>query len=295
MRSCVSTGINANFARYEKGDSAVVVTQSDILKTVQALGLREQPLCVHASLRSFGWVEGGAQTVIDGMLAAGCTVLVPAFSDEFGVPPLPTMHRLQNGSDYDWVMRKAWPGVGKIYTPESNAIESAEMGAIPAAVIQMPGRSRGNHPLCSFAAVGPLAQTLVAGQAPFAVNAPLATLAAMNGYVVLMGVGLESMTLLHLAEQQAERNLFRRWANDRHGKTIEVEMGGCSDGFGKLEPILAPLLMKAQVGQSHWRIFPARATLTVATEAIRCDPRITHCGRSPCRCDDAVLGGPLLP
>lgn len=81
-------------------------------------------------------MEGGARTIIDGLVAAGCTVLVPAFSDEFGVAPLPTMHRLQNGSDYDWVMRKAWPGVGKIYTPASNAIEKAEMGAIPAAVLQ---------------------------------------------------------------------------------------------------------------------------------------------------------------
>jgi aminoglycoside N3'-acetyltransferase len=272
----------------------IMVTKNEIFAATQALGLAGQPLCVHASLRSFGWVEGGAQAVVDGLLDAGCTVLVPAFSDEFGVPPLPTMHRQQNGSDEAWVMSKAWPGVGKIYTPESNAIEIAEMGAIPAAVLQMPGRSRGDHPLCSFAAVGPHAQALIAPQRPLAVNAPLAALAAMNGSIVLMGVGLESMTLLHLAEQQAGRNLFRRWANNRQGETMEVETGGCSDGFGQLEPILAPLMTKKQVGHSQWRVFPAKATLAAATEAIRREPGITHCGRSPCRCDDAVLGGPLL-
>jgi aminoglycoside N3'-acetyltransferase len=86
------------------------------------------------------------------------------------------------------------------------------MGAIAAAVVQMPGRSRGNHPICSFAAVGPHAQSLVAHQSPLAVNAPLAALADCSGYVVLMGVGLNCMTLLHLAEQQAGRNLFRHWA-----------------------------------------------------------------------------------
>lgn len=271
-----------------------MVTKPDIHHAIQALGLANQPLCVHASLRSFGWVEGGAQTIIEGLLAASCTVLVPAFSDKFGVAPLPTMHRLQNGSDYDWVMRKAWPGVDKIYTPASNAIEKAEMGAIPAAVVQWPDRQRGNHPLCSFAALGPLAEVLVATQAPLAVNAPLKTLAELKGYVVLMGVGLESMTLLHLAEQQAGRNPFRRWANDQNGETMEVEMGGCSDGFGKLAAILAPLMRETQVGQSHWRIFPAQETLTLAADAIRRDPLLTHCGRSPCRCDDAVLGGPLL-
>lgn len=271
-----------------------MVTKADVQQAIQALGLANQPLCVHASLRSFGWVDGGADALIAGLLAAGCTLLVPAFSDEFGVPPLPTMVRLQNGSDYDWVMRKAWPGVGKIYTPASTAIEKAEMGAIPAAVVQRPERSRGNHPLCSFAALGPLAAMLVATQAPLAVNAPLKTLAELKGYVVLMGVGLERMTLLHLAEQQAGRNLFRRWANDQNGETIEVEMGGCSDGFGKLAAILAPLMREMQVGQSHWRIFPARETLTLAADTIRRDPLLTHCGRSPCRCDDAVLGGPLL-
>lgn len=271
-----------------------IVTKTDIYHAVQALGLANQPLCIHASLRSFGWVDGGAQTIIEGLLAAGCTVLTPAFSDEFGVAPLPTMHRLQNGSDYDWAMRKAWPGVDKIYTPASNAIEKAEMGAMPAAVLQRPDRHRGNHPLCSFAALGPLAEVLVAMQAPLAVNAPLAALVENKGSIVLMGVGLESMTLLHLAEQSAGRNLFRRWANDQHGKTIEVEMGGCSDGFGKLATLLAPLMRETQVGQSHWRIFPARETLALAADAIRRNPRLTHCGRSPCRCDDAVLGGPLL-
>ena len=271
-----------------------MVTKTDVQQAIQELGLANQPLCVHASLRSFGWVGGGADAIIDGVVAAGCTLLVPAFSDEFGVPPLPTMFRLQNGSDYEWAMRKAWPGIGKIYTPASTALEIAEMGAVPAAVVQRPDRQRGNHPLCSFAAVGPLAAVLVATQAPLAVNAPLVTLAELQGYVVLMGVGLESMTLLHLAEQHAGRNLFRRWANDQHGETIEVEMGGCSDGFGKLATFLEPLMTEIVVGQSHWRVFPAQETLTVAAEAIQRDPRLTHCGRSPCRCDDAVLGGPLL-
>lgn len=237
---------------------AVMVTKTLIHDTIQALGLANQALCVHSSLRSFGWVEGGAQAIVDALLLAGCTVLVPTFSDEFGVPPLPTMHRLQNGSDYEWVMNKAWPGVGKIYTPASNAIELSEMGAISAAVLQMPGRWRGNHPLCSFSAVGPDAMVLVGDQAPLAVNAPLAALAERNGYVVLMGVGLNCMTLLHLAEQQAGRNMFRRWANDLTGNPIEVETGGCSAGFGKLAPVLASLVVETRSAKVIGRSFPPK-------------------------------------
>ena len=271
-----------------------MITQGQIEAAIHELGLAGQPICLHASLRSFGWVDGGAQSVIDGLLAADCTILVPTFSDEYAVAPLPTMQRPRNGTDYVWAMQQSWPGVNKIYTPESNALEVAEMGVIPQTVLQMEGRQRGNHPLCSFAAIGPQAEELIIAQSPLAVNAPLTTLVALGGTVLLTGVGLASMTLLHLAEEEAGRNLFRRWARDHTGRTIEVEMGGCSDGFESLAPILAPFERWIMVGSSQWRSYPAAETVAAAAAAIRRDPMITHCGKSPCRCDDAILGGPIL-
>lgn len=41
------------------------------------------------------------------------------------------------------------------------------------------------------------------------VCAPLQTLSEQDGYIVLAGVGFEKMTLLHLAEKNAGRKLFR--------------------------------------------------------------------------------------
>ena len=259
---------------------------------VRFLNLSGQALCIHSSLRSFGRVDGGARTVVDALLEEGCTVLVPTFT-EYGVPPPPQRRPARNGWDYD-NFTQVWEGIDKVYTPATNELDQAGMGAIPAVVVQMPGRIRGNHPLCSFTAVRPLAHALIAAQAPLDVNAPLAALAAVGGFVVLMGVGLDTMTLLHLAEQHAGRTLFRRWANGPDRETLEVETGGCSDGFDKLEPFLAPVMQEATVGNSQWRIFPAQRTLALAAETIRRTPMITHCGKSPCRCDDAVLGGPLL-
>jgi len=169
------------------------------------------------------------------------------------------------------------------------------MGAIPAAVVAMPRRVRGNHPLCSFTAVGPLAEELMAGQEPLEVFRPLRALSEAGGYVVLMGVGLEAMTLIHLAEQMAGRNLFRRWANGPDGRPIEVETGGCSLGFGKFNPVFASLTRKTNVGQSAWSILPAKEALQAAIRAIRDDAYITHCADAECgRCDDAVMGGPLV-
>ena len=37
--------------------------------------------------------------------------------------------------------------------------------------------------------------------------------------------------------------------------------GGCSDGFGKFAPILAPVMQSTVVGQSEWRVYPALETL----------------------------------
>lgn len=73
------------------------------------------------------------------------------------------------------------------------------------------------------------------------VCAPPKDVAEANGSVILMGVGLGTMTLIHLAERMSGRNLFRRWANGPGGQPMEVEVSGCSDGFGNLEQILSPL------------------------------------------------------
>lgn len=274
-------------------EASVSVTIVDIEQAARTLGLDGRPVCVHGSPRSFGYVEGGAATVVDGLLAQARTVLALAFStDTFAVAPPPDQRPERNGSDY--ARTGSAPGHGRVYTPVSDQIERG-LGAIPAAVLARAGRKRGDHPLNSFAAVGPLARQLIAGQTGDRVYAPLEALAEERGAVLLIGVGLTSMTLLHLAEERAGRTLFRRWANGPDGRPRMVQAGGCSDGFGRLAPVLAPFQQETRVGASRWLAFPAAAALRAAVAAIRADPSITHCGNRACeRCNDAVLGGPIL-
>ena len=270
-----------------------MVSKETVTDAVRQLGLSGRALCVHASLRSFGKVEGGALAVVDGLLAEGCTVMVPAFSWTFAVPPTDS-RPARNGWDYE-AYAGPTEGIGRVYTPDTVEIDERDMGAVAAEVIARPERLRGNHPLCSFAALGPVANKLIAEQAPLRVSAPLEALAEADGFVILMGVGLENMTLLHVAEQLAGRNPFRRWANGPDGQAMQVEVGGCSHGFAGFEPILSPLTKERRVGESLWRILPAKAALAVAAAAIRENPMITHCCDSQCgRCRDAVLGGPIL-
>lgn len=274
--------------------AAQPVTQSEVQAALRRLGLAGRPVCVHASLRSFGRVAGGAQTLVAAFLAKGCTLLASSFSYDFAIEPPPELQVARNGIHYDRPYPGGAAGAGRIYTPAAQEVDP-DMGALAAAVVQHSGRVRGDHPLNSFSAVGPLAARLIAGQAPSAVYAPLRALVEAGGWVLLMGVALENMTLLHLAEQEAGRVLFRRWANDRQGRAQRVEAGGCSDGFGRLAPALAAWQRETVVGRSRWLLFPARAALAAAAAAMRADPQITHCGNPDCeRCNDAVLGGPLV-
>ena len=275
--------------RYDRGVAAAV-TRDDIRRGIRELELGERTVLVHSSLRSFGRVAGGADTVVDAFLDEGVTLVVPTFAATvYGVSPPEGMRPERNGYDYDVVHES--PGRDRVFTTASNEL-SRSMGAIPAAVLARPERVRGNNALCSFAAVGPRAE-LVREQRPLDVYAPLRILAARDGFVLLAGVELERMTLIHLAEERAGRTLFRRWANAEDGRPMELEVGSCSDGFGGLEPVLGPLARETKVGRSRWRAFPARAALEAASEAIRNNPAITRCGAPDCpRCRDAAAGGP---
>jgi aminoglycoside 3-N-acetyltransferase len=266
----------------------------DIRAPIREHGLTGKAVCLHASLRSFGSPTPDADEVIDAFLDEGCTVMVPTFSHEvYGVIPPAHLRPDRNGTRYDdGAVTDA--GQTRIYDPSSVELSSG-MGALPRTLVRRPDRIRGDHPISSFAALGPKARRLISGQSPSDVYAPLAALAKVGGYVVLIGAGLNRMTLIHLAEKRAGRVLFRRWANGPNGRPAMIESGGCSEGFEKFAPALAPVQTARDVGESRWRIFPAKSALNIATHAIRRDPGITHCGDAACnRCNDAVRGGPLL-
>ena len=252
------------------------VTSVDVHAAVTQMNLTGQPLCVHASLSSFGHVQGGAQTVVEGLLQQGCTVMVPTHSYSAYHIPAP-----ENGT-----IDPSAPA----YTPDSNAIDAQNMGAIPVYVLHKARRVRGNHPLDSFTALGPLASQLVEGQSAEDVYAPVRVLGELGGAVVLMGVSLNRLTALHHAERLAGRPLFKLWARGLDGQLIQARLGGCSEGFVNFDPILAPIERQIRVGQSLWRIFPVEPLLALAVDAIRTNPRITHCGNAECNECNANIG-----
>ncbi len=271
----------------------MTVTKSDITKAIDSLNLKNRAICLHSSLSSFGHVAGGAKSVIEAFLDSGCTLLVPGFTYDYTISPPLDMRPLRNGMNYEKEVGNFVPNE-KIYTVDSNAI-SKSLGTIPYEILHMPQRKRGYHPINSFVAIGPKASELVAKQTAQDVYAPLRALCEMDGVVLLMGVDLTKMTAIHYAEELAGRNLFVRWANGPDGKPMCASVGSCSNGFNQLAPFVEGIETRIEVGNSLWRVFPAKDVIARCADAIRENQEITRCNNPDCdRCNDATQGGPIL-
>jgi aminoglycoside N3'-acetyltransferase len=266
-------------------------TFNDLVQAIREAGLSNGAVCLHSSLKSFGYVVGGSKAVVQAFLDSGCTLVVPSFTYECEVAPPPGRVIPQNGLE---TFRPF--GEPAVYDRDDNLITLEEMGAIPAQVLALEGRARGNHPLNSFAAVGPLAQEIIERQAPLNVYGPLKELYARSpAFMALIGVDLTKATSIHLGEEMAGRRLFRRWAKDSNDVVLEVEVGSCSEGFNNFAPFLASIEKTLQVGPSTWRLYPFRAFIDTIAAAIVQNPHVTHCPNQNCaRCNDAVKGGPIL-
>jgi len=268
-----------------------MVTIEDVTTGAHSAGLAGLPIVVHSSLRSFGFVEGGADTVIDGLLESGCTVVVPTFTYDFRLQPPSGQRLARNGWRYDDTLLGSRSDV---FSPVRNYV-SPEMGAIPSALLRRTNRTRSSHPANSMAAVGPLANEIIDTQTYLEVYGPFQKIAELGGKFVLMGVGLTSLTAIHLAEKLSGRELFRRWAKGPTGELLEIAVGSCSGGFDSLSDSIEPIESSVIVGNSCWRVLPAKLAICRFTEAILREPEITDCKRPQCeRCPDAIAGGPIL-
>jgi aminoglycoside 3-N-acetyltransferase len=268
----------------------MVVRVEDITDALTTLGLAGRVLEMHVSLRSFGRLDNGASTIVEGALAAGCTVVAATMTgDRFAAAAPPDDRPARNGLEYNDDDVKS---ADDVYDPSCTEV-AAGLGSFSAHVAARPDRVRSVR-TGTFAAVGPMARALMDSETSQDVYGPLRAMVEANGVVVLMGVGLTRMTLLHLAEVESGRAPFIRWMRAPQARIARVRGGECSEGFESLAEVLAPVERRTMVGESAWRIFPAAEAIDVAARAIRNDPGITHCANPGCiECADAIAGGPI--
>lgn len=180
-----------------------IVLKQDILAALTKAGVSKgQTIMVHTSLSSLGFVCGGAQVVIEALLeSVGTegTIMMPTQSWK-NLDPTAGVH-WEEPEDWWQMIRDNWPAYNKDITPTNT------MGAVAEMFRKWPGTLRSDHPARSVAANGKYAAYLTADHDLsniFGEGSPIGKLYELDGYVLLIGVGYDKNTSLHLADVRAE-------------------------------------------------------------------------------------------
>lgn len=180
-----------------------LVTPKDMKTAFKEIGVQKgQVIMVHTSLSSLGYVCGGAQSVIEALLESvgdEGTILMPTQSWKNLDPE--TGVYWQEPEEWWPVIREYIPAYDKRITPTNT------MGAVPEMFRQWPGTLRSDHPARSVAAWGRYAQYLTENHDLsdiFGDGSPIGRLYELDGLVLLIGVGYDKNTSLHLADVRAE-------------------------------------------------------------------------------------------
>ena len=249
----------------------------DLLEGLRILRLGEAPVIVHSSLKSFGHVEGGAQTVISALAAVFETVVVPTFTYKTMITPMvgPANNGISYGSGTDQNR------MAEFFTPDMPA--DPLMGIIPETLRKHPGARRSDHPIQSFAGFN--AGKVLAAQTFADPLAPLGALEKAGGWVVLLGVDHTVNTSIHYAEKLAGRRTFIRWALTPKGVVECPHFPGCSAGFQAIAPDLVRFTRRVRIGEALIQAVPIKAIFKAVIARIKNDPLALLCQQEDCeRC-----------
>jgi len=249
----------------------VHVSKEDIKAGLRKLGLRKGDIVgVHSSLSSFGYVEGGADAVIDALLEVvgeEGTIVMPTHSANLlEVERTPE----EKAMGVTWLF-KILP-----YDPKETPCRT---GTIPETFRKRKGGVRGSHPSNSIAALGPKAEELVEGWHK---------VLEAGGYILLIGVGLSVCTAMHLAEKRVQfpehilekitppKELLEKYPEEEW----EWDFGPYPD-FSKMEePCKEHGIMKTvRIGEATVKLLRLRELIDLYAEYLRRDPDSFYGGK----------------
>jgi aminoglycoside 3-N-acetyltransferase len=247
------------------------ITQQDIISASRGLGVMPGDLLLaHTSLRSFGPVTGGAETVARALIDAvspGGAAFVPTFT--FGQFP--------------------WDA----------ASTRSLTGAVTEAFRQLPGVIRSADPTHAVAGIGPAAAEILEGHDrvhAFSRGSPLWRLWEQNAWVLLIGCGQESNSMVHVAEelvqvpQLSRTRVVQVIQADGSTREIAVRRPGCSNAFNVID---APLrqrgaIREITIGAARAMLMRAGDVVEVSADLLRRDPAALLCAPGACDvCDEA--------
>ena len=247
------------------------LTKDDIKAGLASLGVESGTvLMVHSSLSALGYVEGGADTVIDALIE---TV------GPFGTVMMPAM------------------GSAPIFDVEDTP---SSVGTITDRFWRRPETIRSIHPTHSAAGVGPLAAELLAGHMaqPTAIGmeSPWGRIARLdNGYLLFIGCDQDRNTLMHTAEDVVDgaylSTLTRDYydENREHQTAVLERFPGPHRDFIQFDRLFreAGAMRLCQIGNAVCRLMKASEVLRLTVAALECDPAAVLCDNP--HCVDCVL------
>ena len=250
------------------------VGRATLVAQLRALGVRAgDVLLVHTSFRAVRPVAGGPAGLIAALreaLGPTGTLVMPSWGDDDATP----------------------------FDPRTTPV-SADLGVVAETFRQLPGVERSAHPF-AFAVIGPAAARIIADPLPLPPHAPASPVGRvheLDGRVLLLGVGHDADTTLHLAELLGGapyRTPKHCTVRGEDGRSVRVDYGEndhCCERFALADDWLRArgLQRGGSVGSASARLVRARDVVTVACEQLARDPLVfLHPTDAGCaECDDA--------
>ncbi|MDL2343213.1 AAC(3) family N-acetyltransferase [Deinococcus sp. MIMF12] len=240
-----------------------VVTPSDLDGGLAALGLSgAEHLIVHASLRSFGQLEGGARGVVDTLAARAATVVAPAFT-------------------YGTLLRHASSPVHQRFHRDLRV--SRDIGRVPQELVDRADAVRSFHPTLSFIALGQAAEQVTAAQTLASPYQPIGALYDLGGLALMMGVDFGSNTSVHYGEHVAGMPLLTRYVPLGTG-VHPTAFPNCSAAFGRVKPHVTG--QSVTVGNATLELYRVRDLVDATVRLVTANPEALLCDYSSCRCQE---------
>jgi aminoglycoside 3-N-acetyltransferase len=251
-------------------------TKESIASDLRALGIaRGDAVFFHSSLKSLGWVEGGADAVIDAFLdVVGSEGLVI-------VPTLTFTYVHGDLAKYAFDPRE---------TP-------SRVGRITETLRRRPSAFRSAHPTHSIAAVGRRAEELVQGHdktATFGKDGPYRRYIAWGAKIMFLGVNMRCNTTLHAIEDwldlpylQTEEALVK--GADGRPQIVKVYKSPMGDRdfyrpHAKVQRLLEATgtIRRGKVGEADTRWLPGQEMVSAVVQGIYERPDLLLCDRREC-------------
>ncbi|RKN74185.1 AAC(3) family N-acetyltransferase [Paenibacillus ginsengarvi] len=245
-----------------------MVTKSDMIAALKLMDIAAgDTVLVHSSLTSIGYVQGGAEAVIEALLEA------------VGPEGTIAMSTLTGWAE-----------------PFDAAATPSAVGKISETFRRRPDACRSLHPVHSVAAVGKLAAWITEGhercETGCGPGTPYYKIRDLGGKVMMLGVDMDRNTIMHSLEEEIDARYLHTidipaptYAAEDGGKTVTLHKfpPGHRD-FLKLTPELRKrnALIEGRIGLAAVLVMNVRDVFDIGLELLRNDPLFFICRNPNC-------------